>query len=590
MRRSIHTVIAVSTALTLALAGCSTPSAGPVAATVGAASDTATTAEAVLAENAEHLTSADLDPGEATSTITLTGDSATVDGAGVTVDGSTVTVTAAGTYTVTGSLTGQLVVAAGAEDDVVLILDDAEITGSTGSAILVSTANAVGVELADGSTTTLTDAAGYRNTEGPTAALSADVDLVVSGTGALSVSANAEDGIASSDRLTIEGGTITVAAVDDGVRGKHSLVVSGGTLDVTSGGDGLTANEDVDATEGYVLLSGGTITVVADGDAVQAETDLVVTGGALDLTAGGGVRAAVDDAVSTKGLKSGVVTVIEDGTTTVDSSDDAVHTNGTATVSGGDLTLTTGDDGIHADTALDVTGGSVQVAESYEGLEAEAITLSGGTIEVTTSDDGINAAGGETEDAQGDWSQSTGTATLDITGGSVVVHAGGDGLDVNGSATMTGGTVIVHGPETGANGALDYDGTFTVTGGTLVAVGVVGMVQEPATGDQGWISAQVQLDAGETVQIADADGTVLATLVTEESVGSVVVSMAGITEGEEYQVLTGGTAAGEAVGGFSLGGDSTGTSVAATVTAGESAGGAMGGGPGGGMPAAPGRN
>ncbi|WP_263121093.1 carbohydrate-binding domain-containing protein, partial [Cellulomonas sp. RIT-PI-Y] len=580
MRRSIRsTVIAAPLALALALAGCSTPTADSTSSTVtsGSASSTATTADQVLAENADIRTSADVDPGDSTATISLTGDSATVDGDGVSVDGSTVTITAAGTYTVSGELTGQLVVTAGAEDDVVLILDDAQITGSTGSAILITEANAVEVQLADGSTNTLTDAAGYTNADGPTAALSADVDLIISGDGALTVTGTAEDGIASSDGLSIEGGTITVTAVDDGVRGKQSLSVSGGTLDVTSGGDGLTSNEDVDTTEGFVVLSGGTITVDSDGDAVQAETDLVVTGGTLDLSAGGGATTAVDDTVSTKGLKSGVLLVVEDGDITVDSSDDAVHTNGTATVNGGTLTLTTGDDGIHADTALDITGGSVEVVDSYEGLEATAITLSGGVIEVTASDDGVNAAGGETEDAQGDWSESTGTATLDITGGSLVVHAGGDGLDANGSLTMTGGTVVVHGPESGANGALDYDGTFEITGGTLVAVGTSGMAQSPSTGGQGWISAQVQVAAGETIQVADADGTVLATLVTEEQVSSVVVSLPGITEGEEYQVLTGGSATADATGGFSLGGDSSGSTVATTVTAGESAEGGMGG-------------
>ena len=149
-----------------------------------------------------------------------------------------------------------------------LVLDGADITSSTGSAIAVTQADDVSVVLADGSSNSLTDASTYEDTseDAPNAALFSSDAMVISGTGALSVTGRSNDGIASKDGLVIASGDITVTAVDDGVRGKDFLVVTGGTLDVDATGDGLKAdnedgtNEDGEAV-GYVALLGGEVTV-----------------------------------------------------------------------------------------------------------------------------------------------------------------------------------------------------------------------------------------------------------------------------------------------------------------------------------------
>lgn len=581
----------------LALAGCSAAGSDDTGSTDGSgtaasAVDPALTAAEVLADNHDvHDLTAD--PGDATSRITLDQNGSTADGDGsVQVDGSVVTITSAGTYTLSGTLTdGQVVVVAGADDVVHLVLDGVDVTNGSGSALLVQEADQVVVDLADGSQNSLADAEGYSNDGAPTAALASDVDLGITGTGSLTVIGSADDGIASSDGLVVAGGVLDVTAADDGLRGKQYLVVDGGTLTVTAGSDGLKSNDDTDDTAALVHIAGGDLTIDAGQDGVQADTDLVVTGGTVDITAGGGYQTAVAADVSAKGLKGAALVVVEGGSVTVDAADDAVHSNGSVLAHDGDLTLTTGDDGMHADAALVISGGTVTVTDSYEGLEGDDITISGGAIDVTAFDDGINAAGGEQEDDQGDWQgEGSGTSALTITGGTVVVDAGGDGIDVNGTATMSGGTVVVHGPSSGANGALDYEQSFQVTGGTLVALGTSGMAQAPSTDDsadgQGWVFATLSqaVTAGSTVQVADADGTVVASVVTRKDVTSVLVSDPQIESGAEYQVLTGGTVgSGETVGGWTSGGDATGATVLATATAGEAAGGAggMGGGPAG---------
>ncbi|MEU7872510.1 hypothetical protein [Dactylosporangium sp. NPDC049140] len=182
------------------------------------------------------------------------------------------------------------------------------------------------------------------------------------------------------------------------------------------------------------------------------------------------------------------------------------------------------------------------------------------------------------------------TGTLD---GQVVVDAGdadvtlvlnaeGDGFDSNGTAEITGGTVVVNGPARSGNGALDVNGSFTISGGVLLAAGSAGMAVAPGTGSaQGWLSATLTsaVAAGTTVQITDAGGTVLATFVTSKTTQNVVHSGPKITSGAQYKVYTGGTATRTSTGGLARSGSLGAATLAATVTAGQApAGNGFGGG------------
>lgn len=100
------------------------------------------------------------------------------------------------------------------------------------------------------------------------------------------------------------------------------------------------------------------------------------------------------DSTSTKGIKSDGALYVNGGTFTINSADDAFHSNSDVTINDGTYTISSGDDGMHADSALLVNGGTITVTESYEGLEGLNITINDGKIEITASDDGMNAAGG----------------------------------------------------------------------------------------------------------------------------------------------------------------------------------------------------
>jgi hypothetical protein len=420
----------------------------------------------------------------------------------VTVDGDTVTISAGGTYRLSGSLAdGQIVVAAAEEDTVRIILDSASVTSSTGSPFVVQSADEAIVHLADGTSSSLTDAATYadQGTDAPNAALYSMADLTIAGTGTLTVDGNYNDGISSKDGLVLAAGTVTVDAADDGIVGKDYAVLLDGAYQVSAAGDGFKSDNEEDEGLGWVLINGGTLSVSA------------------------------------------------------------------------------GDDGIKAYNTLTIAAGNTTVEESEEGLEAQHIVMAGGTASVTANDDGVNASGGSTTTASGrgagggmgGGSMEVGDYTVEVTGGLLTINSQGDGLDSNGNASISGGTVVVNGPTNNGNGALDVNGELAVTGGTVAAAGSAGMVVTPgesSTQSGVQVTLGSSVPAGTVIQVADPSGTVVAAFVTTKATASLVFSSAAITAGEEYTVYTGGTATVSAgIGEGSL----DGATEQGTVTAGE---------------------
>jgi hypothetical protein len=415
--------------------------------------------------------------------IELNGDSITVNATGVaTVAGSKVTITSAGNYRITGSLTnGQVIVDTEDEETVRLILNEVDINCLSSSPLYIVDAKKVVIALQSGTENYVADGASYvfeEGTDEPNAAVFSRSDLTIFGDGSLNVDGNYNDGISSKDGLIIKNGTITVSSVDDGIRGKDYLVVKGGAVTLDVGGDGLKSDNTADATMGYVSVEAGVINAVSGGDAISAETDVIVTGGEIALTSGGGSNGVTS--ASAKGIKGLVSVIIDDGTFTFDSADDAVHSNKTIIINGGSFAISTGDDGFHADDSLEINGGNIDIAQCFEGLESNVITINNGHIEINSTDDGINVAGGNDGDdpmappGENQW--------LHINGGYIVISAVADGIDSNGYMDMSGGTVIVNGPTDRFNAAVDYGfGTFKITGGTLIAVGSSGMAQGPGT-------------------------------------------------------------------------------------------------------------
>ncbi len=536
------------------------------------------------------------------STVKLAGDTITFAGKGAAVKGKVLTISSAGTYSISGKLNdGQIIVDTKDAATVVLVLNGADITNTTGAAIYVANAEKTVITLADGTENHVTDGASYVSkdaTDEPNATVFSHDDLTINGSGALTVKANYNNGIASKDDLKITGGAITVTAVNDGIKGRDSIVVKDGIITVKAGGDGLQSNNDEDVKKGYIAIEGGTFNITAGMDGIQAETRLLVSGGNVTLLTGGGsTRKAADSA---KGLKAGVALSVTGGVFSVNAADDALHSNGSITISGGEFLLASADDGIHADAALEVSGGTVRITKSYEGIESNQITINAGNIHLVASDDGINgpgsSGGAAMQGRPGPGGFESGDSHLSINGGYLAVDALGDGIDINGAIDMTGGTVIVNGPTANNNGALDYLGAFNVTGGFLVAAGSAGMAEAPSpTSTQyslmhNYASAQA---AGTLVYIETKDGKTLLTFAPTKTYQSIVISSPEIQNGATYVVYSGGRSTGTVADSLYSGGTYTaGTQVASytisSIVTGAGAGmGGMPGGRGGMRPARP---
>lgn len=604
-----NTLLTISTLiLVLALSACSVNSSATVSAVVDSGGSSSTTSNTTnipstaspsvpeaLAENSSVHEDANDYSWESANvvSISLEGNTISTSGLGVVVDGSTATITAAGTYSLSGSLNdGQIIVNTESNAIVRLILNGVDIYSSTSAPIYIQKSEETMIVLAEGSQNTIVDSTDYilenSDSDEPNAAIFSTSDLTIYGGGSLSVEGNYNDGIASKDGLIIASGTITVEAVDDGIRGKDYLVVENGVITVNAGGDGLKADNAEDATKGFISIEAGVLNITSAGDAITAETDVMVSGGEFTITSGGGSNAWVDENTSAKGIKGLVSVNIDYGSFTFDCADDAIHSNGTITINNGTFDIATGDDGMHADASLTINGGTIQISESYEGLESAVISLNGGEIHIASSDDGINVASGN--DGSGvnpgfgggrpggpgqDTFNYSGDTYLYINGGYIYVDANGDGLDINGAIVMTGGTVLVNGPTENMNGALDYDAGFTISGGFLVAVGSAGMAQAPGQASSQnslLINFSSTIPAGTLIHIQNSAGEEILTFSPTKRYQSLAFSSAELVNGETYTISYGGSSSGSQAdglyqgGSYSSGSQYTSFTVSGTVT------------------------
>lgn len=547
-------------------------------------------------------------------TIELKSDNMVFSGTGAEVSGTKLTIRSAGTYVVSGTLAdGQIVIDAGTDDVVRLVLDNANLYCSTSAPLYAKQAGKLILSLPDGTKNTLSDAASYLyETEGedePNAALFSKDDLTINGGGTLTVNANYNNGITSKDDLKIIGSTLAVTAADDAIVGRDRLGIKYGSFTLNAGGDGMKSSNDTDAEKGVLEIEDGIFSITAAADGIQAETTLSIFGGEFEIQTGGGSALAPskqeapmvgmpgggrggmggkmppsdaspgqeavpepsapptdssaqqteDEQTSTKGLKAGGALNIAGGKITADTLDDALHSNGSVTISGGILSLQTGDDGIHADADVLIDGGTIQIAKCYEGIEGDNITINGGSIDLTASDDGINAASGsETDTATpmnggGRGGMEAGDNLLTIHGGVLVINAQGDGIDSNGSVLQTGGTVVVNGPTNGGNGTLDYGKEYTINGGTLVAAGSSQMNQAPSSSSsQNSVSmtfSETQ-QAGAAVSLTDSEGKILAVFAPQKTYQSVIVSTPDIQSGGNYTLNRNAVGTGDSTGGY----------------------------------------
>lgn len=500
--------------------------------------------------------------------ITLSGNTASCESDAVTIDNSDITITDEGTYIVSGTLTdGTIIINADDTDKIQIVLNGANISRSSYSAVYVLSADKVFITTAEGSENNFTSTGEYIQSDenNVDAVIFSKADLTLNGKGLLSIKADTGHGIVSKDDLVFTSGKYSVTAASHSFSGKDSIRIAGGEYTVISGKDGLHAENSDDENSGFLYISGGDFRITSEGDGISAGYYARIDGGEYTVTSGGGSSNAseksdpmnpgggffaspssgTDDSVSTKGIKAGVGLFINEGTFELDTADDSLHSNGDLSVSGGNISIASGDDGLHADAALTVSGGTINITESYEGIEGLSIDITGGNISIVSADDGINAAGGTDSSGfggrGGDIFAATEGVYINISGGEIYINADGDGIDSNGDLTVSGGKICISGPTDGGNGSLDYNGTGTISGGVLMSAESFGMSQNFGTSStQGVMMVSVSsAQAGTTVTLYDNEGNELLSWQPEKQFSTVIISSPDIITGQSYTLSAG---------------------------------------------------
>jgi len=265
------------------------------------------------------------------------------------------------------------------ENDFILTLDEVQITNQDGPAINIQADVDIYVELADGTTSILTDGATYAdppNGEDQKAAFFSEGQLLFSSGGSLIVNGQGDDqhGLGSDDYIVINDGNITIqSATKDGIHTNEGYFQNGGTVEITSNSDGI------DAGDGPLEVADGILTVLNQADdtkGLKCDSEILITGGLVDLTIEGD---------QSKGL-SAVEILLSGGELNIDTSGNVVLE---ASGSGYDPSYCVA---IKADSLVQLNGCQVSITatgEAGRGIFCDGdISLLSGNLEIDLSGDG----------------------------------------------------------------------------------------------------------------------------------------------------------------------------------------------------------
>jgi len=203
-------------------------------------------------------------------------------GGAVAKDGDNIIIIKSGVYRLTGEYTGRLQVSVADTEHVTLIMDELTIQSPDSAALYVQNAGCVFVEVPEGKTSTLSDAATYvydvPGETKPNACIYAADDITFRGAGTLVVNANYNNGIGCNNDIVMKSGKVTVNAVNNAVKGEGSVTVTDtAKLDILRADDGIKS-DGISEGEGVILINGqAEISVVCADDAIQALTSVTVS-------------------------------------------------------------------------------------------------------------------------------------------------------------------------------------------------------------------------------------------------------------------------------------------------------------------------
>ena len=492
---------------------------------------------------------------------------------GVTQSGSVYTITKAGEYTVAGLLSeGQLIVDAGDEDEVTIVLNGTSITCSSGSPIYVKNASKVEIKSEENTFNEVIDkraeATDDSSDDAGNAAIYATCDLKLVGKGALVVTGNYNNGIQSKDDLSIKNVIVKVTAVNNAVKGNDAVdIESGNIIAISAKGDGIkTSNSSLSNKgnqKGIVTITGGNIDIYAACDGIDASYGADISGdGNLNIYTD--TYSEYSEEVTSSGSSSGTSSGRDSSANKSASANTVSYVAASDTIAnapggfgGGNMGGMDGQNGGNKAGGdrpgmpgdFNESGNSSGQSYSTKGIKAESeINISGFTINISSTDDGIhaNSDSGVLETGE------DGKGTIVINGGSITISSGDDGmhadkqLDVNDgyinvvtsyegleaiTINLNGGKIYVYATDDGIN-ACTGDGKTSpivnVTGGYIDVTttsgdtdGIDSNGNYVQTG--GFVLVKGGSSSGNVSGSIDVDGTVTIT-------GGTCIALGGVCE------------------------------------------------------------
>ena len=478
--------------------------------------------------------------------VTLADQTATVTGQGASFSAQTLTISQAGTYVLTGSGKNlKLVVEAADTDQVHLVFQNLTLEGE-GTLLQINKAHEVVISLAEGSQNALTESQASDD-EKVKATIHSQVPLTLNGTGSLTLTALTKNALEVEDDLKVLGGAYTVKAANHGFKAEGALDIEAATLTIEAGKDGLHAEHDETTERANISLNPTQLSIAATEDGVDAGNELTIKGETITVSQ------------SEEGLEARVIRQLG-GDVTIKSSDDGVN------ASAGSSSKTTDTSATSKTTEASATSNSADTSSSASQATSDSATVSAPDSQATAD----SAATGQTDQANKDKNQTPPAPTagqappqggqgpggmppggqeesdpslqIILAGGTLTVDAEGDGIDSNGTFTISGGSLVVNGSVQGGNGPLDASGDITITGGTVWALGTSDMLQGFAQGStQASITANIAGAAGQTLIILDANGKEVARQTASKDFQAVIMSSADLVDGQTYTIQVDGT-------------------------------------------------
>ena len=486
------------------------------------------------------------------SQIKLADQTATVTGQGASFSDQTLTITQAGTYVLTGSGKNiKLVVEAADTDQVHLVFQNLTLEGE-GTLLQVNKAQEVVISLAEGSQNALTESQASDD-EKVKATIHSQVPLTLNGTGNLILTALTKNALEVEDDLKVLGGTYTVNAANHGFKAEGALAIEAATLTIEAGKDGLHAEHDEMIERANISLNPTQLSIAATEDGVDAGNELTIKGGTITVSQ------------SEEGLEARVIRQLG-GDVTIKSSDDGVNasagssnkTSDTSATSKTSETSTTSNTADTSSSASQATTDSDTASSSAS--QATADSAAGSKADQDNKDKNATPPSPPAGQAPPQGSQppqngqgpggmppggqeeSDPSLQIILEGGTLTIDAEGDGIDSNGTVTISGGSLVVNGSVQGGNGPLDATGDITITGGTVWALGTSDMLQGFAQGStQASITANIAGTAGQTLIILDANGKEVARQTASKDFQAVIMSSADLVDGQTYTIQVEGT-------------------------------------------------